>query len=168
MVDKQKRNTIKTLGATAIATAAASHAAWASSASSLNTAAVSDLSATGDGELAKISVYTRVSSASNDIEVVIQNTGAEDALITQITPSQTVTRRGTFDFSQLLDKGDVQLKAGQSIRVPMTPRTVVLDASTSATQRAQSLSDALRRSFSVITDHEAFARVEVSENVRFA
>lgn len=165
MIDKQKRNTLKKLSAATLATATvgASAAALADSASSLNQAA------SGYNEdIAQIDVYTRVSSSTNDVEVVIQNSGSQSARITQMTPSQTVTRRGTFEFAPLLKNGDLQLAAGQRVTVPMTPRAVVLDASSSAAQRAESLSDALRKSFSVVTENEAFAYVRVADTVRFA
>ena len=157
-MDKQKRNTVKVIAA-AVATTALS-GPFSSGLASNASEAPKDLS--------RIKVYTRVSQSTNDVEVVMQNTGNAGTVITQITPSQTVTRRGTFDFSQLLKEGELHLSPGQSISVPMTPRPVVLDASTSATQRAQSLSAALRKSFSVITENEAFARVDVSSAVRFS
>lgn len=165
VIDKQKRNTLKKLSVASIACAAmgASVPTMAEQAAKAVDAAKSGYSE----NIVQISVYTRVSSSANDLEVVIQNTGSESARITQMTPSQTVNRRGTFDFSSLFDNGELKLAAGQSVSVPMTPHAVILDASTTAKQRAQSLTDALRKSFSVITENEAFARVDIAETVRF-
>lgn len=121
----------------------------------------------GNSELANIEVHTRLSAATNDVEVVVTNVGDQTARITQMTPSQTNTKRGVFHFSKLMDNGELVLEAGQSVSVPMTPHTVVLDA-TSNTTRANSLSAALRSSFSVITENASFARVNIASGIRLA
>lgn len=165
MIDKLKRRTLKRIGLTAVATTAA-----VASGSILATNSVSGvkegLQDAADLPLADIQVQTRVSAATNDIEVVIRNIGDHPTRISQLTPSQTMTKRGSFDFASLMADGDLHLAAGQSVSLPMTPHAVVIDASTTATERAQSLSSALKSSFSAITEHDAFARVTVVNGVR--
>jgi hypothetical protein len=118
-------------------------------------------------ELADIKVHTRVSSSSNDIEVVITNTGNQSARITQLTPSHTTTKRGVFNFSTLMKDGDFVLDAKKSVTVPMTPHAVAIDGAPSAAQHAQTLTRALRASFSAVTEHSAFAKVDVMDGLRF-
>ena len=166
MIDRLKRTTLKRLGLAAVATGAGVSGSVMASADALSR----DLASASDVDslpLADIQVYTRVSAASNDIEVVIQNAGAHPARITQMTPTQTSTRRGVFDFSSLMREGELTLAAGEQVSVGMTPHPVVLDASTTSQQRAASLSAALRRSFSVVTENDAFARVTVADGPRF-
>ena len=119
-------------------------------------------------ELSTIDVFTRVSSRNNDIEVVIANSGVHPTRITQLTPSHTVTNRGTFDFSRLMRNGDLILAPGQSAAVPITPHPVaVTDVSSYTQRRAESLSTALRSSFSVVVDNNAFAKVHIKDNLRW-
>ena len=166
MIDTVKRKTLKRIGLSAAATAAAGltgHAVASSSAAGLERVEADVILP----ELADIQVDTRVSSVTNDIEVVVTNRSAQATRITQITPSETSTKRGRFNFDALLAKGDLTLAPGESVTVPMTPHAVVLDASTSAGERAHSLTSALKRSFSVITDNESFARVSIGDKVRY-
>ncbi|MFK8076453.1 MAG: hypothetical protein AB8B84_07695 [Granulosicoccus sp.] len=165
MIDQVKRNTLKRIGlttATVAAGAVGSHTFANASSYLANDRSLSDVQS-----LADIRVSTRVSSVTNDLEVLIKNIGPESATITQLTPSVTLTKRGQFDFGQLLRDGDVVLAPGQSLSVPMKPHAVAFNAADSASGQARTLTDALRRSFSVITDNEAFARVEVSDSVQF-
>lgn len=165
MIDKVKRNTLKRIGMTTAAVAAgaiSSHTFANTSHNFTNDGTLRDVSS-----LADIQVSTRVSSITNDLEVLIKNVGPDSTTITQMTPSVTVTKRGQFDFGQLLKDGDIVLSPGQSLSVPMKPHAVAVDASDSSTGQARTLSDALRRSFSVITDNDAFAKVEISDSVQF-
>lgn len=165
MIDKVKRTTLKRIGLTA-ATVAAGGIASHSMANPANGWAKSQTM----GEtlpLADIHVSTRVSSITNDLEVLIKNVGDTNTTITQMTPSVTVTKRGQFDFGQLFNEGDVFLSPGQSVSVPMQRHAVSVNATDTATGQARSLTDALRRSFSVVTDNDAFAKVEVSEGLQF-
>ncbi len=121
-----------------------------------------------EDSLSSLHVYTRVSASTNDIEVVIANTGKESARITQMTPSQTSTARGVFNFAQLMEQGDLVLEAGQSVSVPMTKHPVVVGTPVNAAKHASSLTQSLRSSFSVITDNDAFARVDVTGNFQLS
>lgn len=166
MIDRAKRVTLKRIGSVAMAATSLSAAAH-----SLAYDADENALPAYDyahSEIADLKLHTRVSALSNDIEVVITNVGQKRSLITQMTPSQTVTKRGHFDFSSLLENGDLCLAPGQSVTVPMTPNAVVLDASTNVGQRADSLTNALRKSFSVITENESFARVSIVDQIRFS
>ncbi len=121
-----------------------------------------------ESSLSSLHVYTRVSSSTNDIEVVIANTGKDTARITQMTPSQTSTARGVFDFAQLMDKGDLVLEPGQSVSVPMTKHPVTVGRPVSVEKHASSLINSIRSSFSVITDNAAFARVDVGSSIKLS
>lgn len=165
MIDHVKRVTLKRIGSLAIAVTAASASAHALSVDVDQK--IPSVGEPNDASVANIDVYTRVSAVSNDLEVVISNASDELTHITQMTPSQTVTRRGRFDFASLLEDGDVVLAPGQSITVPMTPHARVLDSSSSVSQQADSLTQALRKSFSVITENESFARVTIADQIRF-
>lgn len=165
MIDKVKRNTLKRIGlttATVAAGAVGSHTFANASSFFANESPLSDAQS-----LADIHVSTRVSSLTNDLEVLIKNVGTESTTITQMTPSVTITKRGQFDFGQLLQDGDIVLSPGQSLSVPMKPHAVAVNATDTASGQARTLSDALRRSFSVITDNDAFAKVEISDGVKF-
>lgn len=165
MIDTVKRTTLKRFGMAAVAVATAGAAG---SVIAQNTPAMDSSSALKEPlSLAELKVHTRVSTSTNDIEVLITNTGSQATRITQLTPAQTVTKRGSFKFAELLTEGELHLAAGQSVTVPMTPHPVVIDASTSAVERAQSLTTSLQRSFSAITENESFARVTVVDGIRF-
>ena len=175
MIDRKKRKTLKRMGmiASTVTVAGVHGVALASEGAAVDSIDLQADSKSPDFSsdelpLADIQVYTRVSSRTNDVEVVIQNAGDQVARITQITPSQTSTRRGHFDFYRLLDNGELHLAAGEQVSVPMTPHPVVLDSSTTAQQRAASLTQALRASFSVVTEGDAFAKITVAEGIRFA
>jgi hypothetical protein len=75
-------------------------------------------------------------------------------------------KRGRFDFSALLADGDLVLETGEYVTVPMIPHPVVLDNSTSAEQRAQSLGQALRASLSIVSEHKTFAIVDFDAVLR--
>ena len=165
MIDKVKRNTLKRIGLTTAAVAAGTVGTHTFATTSDNFASGSTLN--NVQPLADIHVSTRVSSITNDLEVLIKNIGPDSTTITQMTPSVTVTKRGQFDFGQLLQNGDIVLAPGQTLSVPMKPHAVAVNASDSSTGQARTLSDALRRSFSVITDNDAFAKVEISDSVKF-
>ena len=121
-----------------------------------------------EASFSSLHVYTRVSSSTNDIEVVIANTGNESARITQMTPSQTSTARGVFNFAQLMEQGDLVIEAGQSVSVPMRKNSVVVGTPVSAAKHASSLTHSIRSSFSVITDNDTFARVDVTGNIQLS
>lgn len=166
MLDKGKRTTLKSLSL-AVFTGLFGTSQAAVDSNGTISSWKRRVSSTEDS-LSYFKVFTQVSSVNNDIEVVIMNVGNKAATITQLTPSETVTKRGRFDFSALMSKGALTLAAGESVTVSMTPHPVVLDASSSAGQRAQSLGQALRSSLSIVTDNDSFAVVDVEAAVRFA
>jgi len=165
-MDHLKRRTIKQMAGLAVATASAATAGSVSANDQGTFETDTGIGSQTSAELSAIDVYTRVSSTTNDLEVVVANSGKHTARITQMTPSHTVINRGTFDFAKLMSNGTLTLAPGQSVTVPMTPHTVALNGSTSAQPRAETLISALRSSFSVIVDNQSFARVNVIENMR--
>lgn len=146
--DPSRRTTLKLIGAVA------------ASAATVGTTVVNAGTRTGN-ELPVINVHTRVSATTNDLEVVIANVGETDADILQLTPGETTTRRGRFDFTSVTDdNGALYLAAGDSVTVPMRRRTVVLDGS-DMTTRAQSLTDTLKRGLSAQLADGQFATLSV-------
>lgn len=165
MIDKVKRQTLKRIGVSALA--ATTVGITGHSLAFVNTeSGVSNVLADAL-ELADIEVSTRVSAIGNDLEVLITNVGKQKTTITQLTPSVTMTRRGQFDFSELMKDGSIALTPGQSISVPMRPHTVQLSGNETATQQGYSLSEALRRSMSVVTENNSFAKITVFDSVQF-
>ena len=165
MIDKVKRNTLKRMGIGAATVASVSISAGALANLPLVDPGSSVLSESLS--LADIQVQTRVSSLTNDIEVLISNVGATPTTITQMTPALTVTKRGQFDFAQLLTEGDITLAPGQYVTVPMTRHGSQISAADTSNNQAGSLTGALRRSFSVITENDSFAKVSVVDGMRF-
>ena len=165
IMDNVKRKTLKQLAGIAVTT---SGFAFAGNTSAINVASGAATTDTliDDATLSTIQLHTRVSSFTNDIEVVITNTGSSVARITQMTPSQTTTARGTFDFAKLMQRGELTLNPRESVVVPMLPHTQTANGSSALTPHAASLTKALRTSFSVITDNASFARVDVMEGMR--
>lgn len=175
MIDYAKRKTLKIIG-TVSTTAAAMTAANSGLAKTVMFSDQSDLAA--ELPLADISVSARVSTATNDLEVVLTNTGNAATTITQVTPREMLVNRGRFDFSRLLQSGDLSLQPGQSVVVPMEPVTVSMG------QRGQSagrpafavtpmadtptLADALRKNVSVVTEGDAWAKVTILDNGQLA
>ncbi len=166
MIDKVKRNTLRKLGAGAVAASTAGLAGSAVAKSGILDTLNPDANA-GHAELADIEVSTRVSSITNDLEVLITNNGRSSTTISQMTPSVTSTKRGRFDFSALMKQGNIELAPGQSLSVPMRPHAHKVDATDTSGLHAHNLTDALRRSFSVITDNDSFAKVHVRDGIRF-
>jgi len=58
-----------------------------------------------------------------------------------------------------MKQGNIELAPGQSLSVPMRPHAQKVNVTDSTGQHSHSLTDALRRSFSVITDNDSFAVV---------
>lgn len=137
MIDRTKRKTLKSIGTIAAGSAAAvSTGAFAG--------ALLDMESSAE-ESVQLRVHTRISVKTNDIEVVLTNAGVDTAYITELTPAETVTKRGRFNFAALTNHGELRIEAGQSVSVPMTPHPVVIDAS-DATSRSASLTEALKKS----------------------
>lgn len=165
-MDKQKRKTLKRVTAMAAVTVAGTTLAGV--AHSGLAKQTLDIRFDSEGaSLAELQVYTRISADNNDIEVVIRNTGDSTANITAMTPSQTATARGVFDFARLFDDGPVTLSSGKSVVVPMIPHTACVSTNPSCVMNARSLTQALRVSLSVITDYNSFAKVDVQNGLRY-
>jgi len=151
MIDKKKRDTLKILGAAS---------AVAAVPSVLNAKAFGENidSVFGSSEaLANIDIKVRVSVTSNDLELLVTNTGSDATTITQLTPSQVTTGRGHFDLQAMLANGPLELKAGESVTVPLAKHRNVNLMGVS-----NSLVSDLRDRVSIITDNNAFAAVSVS------
>lgn len=160
MIDHAKRKTLKRVGAMSVATAAtvsgAVHAIAPMSHMGSPDAPVGD-----DAELASFRLHTRLSARTNDIEVVLTNTGEHAANITHMTPQEILTPRGRFVFTEIFDDdGQLAIDAGQSVSVAMKRHPVVLDAS-DMSYRVASLSAQLCRSASIVVDGESFAPLTV-------
>ncbi|MEE9322366.1 MAG: hypothetical protein V3U76_18140 [Granulosicoccus sp.] len=153
-MDRNKRNTLKLIGATAIGGLSASAVAVAGERSFAGSNAVAG-SAKPLPVLSQVEVASRISSQHNDLEIVLTNTGEQTISVTQITPSMVDTPRGSFDLAAV-SRGRPSLAAGQSIRIPMRRHAVVLNDSSRA-QRGQSLEKILRERMSIITESDAFA-----------
>jgi len=168
MINFAKRRTLKLLSVAGLGSATLGSSAVASV---LNPVAISTHDASGADvdvpPLATITVDTRVSSTTNDIEVVLTNTGSESTTITHLTPSRVQVGRGDFDFAKLLSDGDLRLAAGQSVTVPLQSRTTNVSAD-HARKVTGSLVDYLRRTMSVITDGNAYASVTLAPKIAVA
>ena len=152
MIDRNKRNTLKkmALGTTALGAGMVTGGAAFAGLPGLRESLSVD-----EPELGSIEVTTRVSATKNDLEIVVSNAGQQPVNITQMTPRTLRVPRGEFDFSSLLKNGPLRLEAGQAVTVPLKRMPVQVAAS------AQTLSDSLRKSMSVITDNNAYASVTI-------
>ena len=162
MVDKAKRNTLKNvvgIGVGAVSVAVAPNA-LATLNANLNNAQALRSSALGN-ELADIQVSSRISSTTNDLEVVLTNAGGAPTTITDMTPSEIKTVRGRFDFDALFINGDVNLAAGESVTVPMKHHAVVLYGSDLG-KRTLDLTAALRQNVSIVTNGDSLAAVTIA------
>ncbi len=133
--DQAKRSTLKRLGLLAAST---------------SLVGATHLEAANDTglQVPMLDVQTRLSSATNDLEIVITNIGNADADIRRLLPHEASTRRGRFDFTSVTDeRGALKLAVGEHVSVPMHHHPVVLDGS-DVTVRIASLTDTLRRSMS--------------------
>jgi len=168
MVDQAKRNTLKNVAGLCAGTVglSVSPSVFANRAGKSDAAYPIDASPIDD-ELTNIQFTTKISSKSNDLEVVISNTSDANAIITDMTPAQINTPRGRFDFNALFDSGYVRLSPGKSISVPIQHHAVVLDSS-SIGQRVSELTDSMRRNVSVIVDGDSLAAVTIVDSANFA
>ncbi len=156
MIDQKKRDTLKIISAATAVAAAPSLL----NAKTLVGDFVGDealLSAGNYGELANIDIKVRVSVTSNDLELLVSNTGTTATNITQLTPSHLQTARGYFDMQSLLADGPVSLEPGEGVTVPLTKQ-----ADNNLSSRSNSLIKDLQERVSFITDNDAFAAVSVS------
>ncbi|MBX2824508.1 MAG: hypothetical protein KTR33_07245 [Gammaproteobacteria bacterium] len=163
MLDSAKRRTLKILTATGLGGVAAGLAGKVSALVPGSEIAAS----VGDKPLAMVTVGTRVSAMTNDIEVVLRNVGVEDTLITQLTPNRVTVGRGVFDFSGLLAAGPLPLKAGEAVVVPLQTHAPAQNSSV-AGYTSGSLLETLRQSVSVVTDGNAFASVSIAPAIALA
>ncbi len=156
MIDKKKRDTLKIIS-TATALAAAPSLLNAKSFAADVDAKSVGLANNLTGDLANIDIKVRVSVTSNDLELLISNTGAQATNITQLTPSHLQTARGYFDMQGILNDGPISLSPGESVTVPHTRQADNILSST-----ANTLIKDLQDRVSIITDNDAFAAVNVS------
>ena len=167
MIDRAKRKTLKRVGALSAATAASLSGVVHASGLTPGASSAGGVSL-DDAELGSFSLRTRVSAQTNDIEIVLTNTGDHAATITQMTPHTVTTRRGRFVLGDVLnDDGRLSIDAGQSVSVAIQRHPVVLDAS-DVSHRATSLSQILRQSASIVVDGKSFVPVTVVPHSPFA
>ncbi|MBX2837621.1 MAG: hypothetical protein KTR35_12245 [Gammaproteobacteria bacterium] len=151
MIDQTKRRTIKTLGVLGVSTAAIAGSAGALAHRLFPGRSSSKFSSNAtNASAAEIRVHTRVSAETNDLEVVVTNISWAPTKVEAFVPAQIRTRRGTFDLSELVQNGPLELAAGKSAVVPMKRHRVVLDG-TGIDDRRASLSDSLNESMQVYT-----------------
>lgn len=156
MIDKKKRDTLKIIS-TATAVAAAPSLL---NAKTFVSDVIGDVDATAAGianDLATIDIKVRVSVTSNDLELLVSNTGTDATKITQLTPSRLQTARGYFDMQGLMADGPLSLKSGEGVTVPLTRQ-----ADNNLSSVSNSLIKDLQERVSIITDNDAFAVVNVS------
>lgn len=163
MVDKAKRNTLKNVAGIGVGTIAFATSTGALS-QLLPDATASAASSLPQSDLADIQVATRISSQTNDLEVVFTNIGEGPATITDMTPAEINTVRGRFDFDALFADGNVKLAVGESVSVPMQHHPVVLDGS-SIGKRFSSLNTALKQNISIVTDGDSLAAVDIVTSI---
>jgi len=159
MIDKSKRQTLKGLAAVTGAAIAGTLPMMASAASTSEVKVTRPYQVWPPVALPQqIAVTTRISTEDNDLEVVLTNQSNQPVTITQLVPSQIDTARGSFEFSQVLENGPRQLKAGESIYVPIEHHSVVLGEQTAL----KSLQETLQTDLSIVTDADIFAAVNYS------
>ncbi|MEE9334579.1 MAG: hypothetical protein V3U65_10860 [Granulosicoccaceae bacterium] len=152
MIDKKKRDTLKIISTATVVAAVPSLLNAKSFASDVKPAS------TGlPNELANIDIKVRVSATSNDLELLVSNTGTEASNITRLTPSHLQTARGYFDMQGLMADGPLSLKPGEGVTVPLTRQ-----ADNHLSSVSNSLIEDLQERVSIITDNEAYAAVNVS------
>jgi len=158
-VDQQKRRTLKGVaavtGATLVGTL--STIVSAESAPSVPTETARQVWPPVKSS-SQLTVKSRVSSETNELEIVISNEGSEATTITQMTPTRLPTPRGSFNISNVLSDGPRHLAAGESVSIPMQHHAVVLNGSTML-DRQRSLNDALKATLSIVTDRDYFAAI---------
>ena len=172
-IDHSKRRTLKKVAGLGAGSAALSVSsgvfAGVFAGTTLDAQLSADYADTFDGstiDLADIEIRTRVSSITNDIEVVLKNTGAAKATITDMTPAEIHTARGKFDFNALFKDGALDIESGESITVPLQQFT---SHSTSKIRNNfasnyplnHNLKQKLASTVSIVTDGESLAAVTV-------
>lgn len=162
MIDQAKRNTLKKvagIGAGTMAMVATPAIVGVAQAIADTSAATSRIN---DGDLADIEVRTTVSSVSNDIEIVLTNTGSAPVCITDMTPAEIHTARGKFDFNALLENGSLELASGENITVPLLHHAVdVSNSSQMSPAMAGNLKQKLMNTVSIVTDGDSLAAVTI-------
>jgi len=112
MIDSVKRKTLKFL-AVATGTIATASAAKASSILTKNTAQEMKVKS-----YRQLEISARLSTQTNELEIVVTNAGAKNTSITQTTPEKICHSHGDFHLQSALANGT--LKAGESIVVPLS------------------------------------------------
>lgn len=180
MIDYAKRKTLKIIGT--VGTAAAAMSAATGGLAKAVTGPNDPTVASAERPLADISVSTRVSTTTNDLEIVLTNSGTDITTITQVTPLEMRVNRGKFDFARLLKTGGLKLHPGQSVSVALEPVTVRAGGRVThggvlgdgptfvipSMADTPTLTDALRKSMSVVTEGDAWAKLTVMDQSRWA
>ena len=166
IVDHSKRQTLKRLsgigaGSFAFASTSSALAGFIDSSSRASNATDASIIEESADDLSDIEVRTAVSPVTNDIEVVIKNTGQNRTTITDMTPAEIHTARGTFDFDALLKDGDLIIESGEYVSVPLQHHKVSLTKTAKVDLTGGNLRDKLARTVSITTGGDSLAVVSI-------
>lgn len=166
MIDHSKRQTLKKVAGIGAGTAALAASAGVMGGLVSGNPVFENCTTANEGtivDLADIEIRTRVSAVTNDIEVVLKNTGSGKATITDMTPAEIHTARGKFDFNALFEKGALNIETGESISVPLqhiAPQNSTLQSKIKSSVNS-SLKQKLASTVSIITDGDSLAAVTI-------
>lgn len=104
MIDQFKRKTLKVVAAAGAVTA---------SSGLLSPLIAGNLKGSSDPDM--FSLESRHNAISNDLEIVVTNTGVQPVTITGISPGIIETARGEFDLAGLLVDGPLTIAPGASV-----------------------------------------------------
>jgi len=151
MIDSTKRTTLKILAVTTgtVATTSAVHA------SAMLTIPAKNINSKSAGQIAgEIEISTRLSAQTEELEIVLTNSGHNSATIKQITPAKIHHEQGDFNLQSLLANGPITLEAGESAAIGLGHHS--LNRNTALHHSAESLSYVIRNNVSVVADSNAF------------
>jgi len=162
MIDNAKRNTVKKIGvviggaATAVLSSGASNAAVA-------------IGGSGTAQAVPM-IFASVRAASDGahghVEVELFNNGIEALAIDHITPAESWSDAGRFDFGYLTRGASLTLQPGSSITVPVVDRQELHRTTMKAA--VESVAQALRSALHVADRAGDYHRVPVVSDVSLA
>jgi len=105
----------------------------------------------------QLEISARLSTQTNELEIVVANVGDKNTTITQTTPEKICHSHGDFHLQSALANGT--LKAGESIVVPMSRNP--LNRNVALQHSAASLNYVIKNSLSIATDNAPVASISV-------
>ena len=156
-MDQSRRNTLKFIGATGIATTVGTITPLTSATAAKAPEIESPLAAD------QFSVQLEHSWGGQDASVVIKNTSNNRTAITNISPSFVSAEPGLFDFSAVTKKGARSIEPGEEIRIPFTPMGSPISA---IGHFDRSLQKRLRDTLEITTEKQRLATTSTSLNPR--